>query len=375
MRSRAWAIYLSIGGALLTAFVFVHPIRVGPLFNVIGLSASVAILIGARMNEPRQRLPWYLVATGQALFVAGDVITYNYERFFGTAPPFPSIGDLLLPQRLSVPDRRGAAAGPTEEPGPRPRQPDRLPDHRRRRRHAVVGVPAGPVRARPVSDARGEADRHGVSHHGPDPVRGGRAARGRPREAPPGLLPDGWVRRRAVHDRHDLHTDPPARLVRQHHRPPRARVGTLLPVVGRGRAPPVDGGPGRADPRERPATPAQTAGGARGRLVDRPDRHRDPGDARRAGRRPRAGGVLGVAVRPGAGAAERAHGRRRRVPTNRATDARGGGQVPIARRGPARGRLHRRVREGRGVDVHQPEGRIDPRVHAGRVDGPGRPVA
>ena len=40
MRSRAWAIYLSIGGALLTAFVFVHPIRVGPLFNVIGLSAS-----------------------------------------------------------------------------------------------------------------------------------------------------------------------------------------------------------------------------------------------------------------------------------------------------------------------------------------------
>jgi len=95
MRSRAWAIYLSIGGALLTAFVFVHPIRVGPLFNVIGLSASVAILIGARMNEPRQRLPWYLVATGQALFVAGDVITYNYERFFGTAPPFPSIGDVL----------------------------------------------------------------------------------------------------------------------------------------------------------------------------------------------------------------------------------------------------------------------------------------
>jgi PAS domain S-box-containing protein len=95
MRSRVWAIYLSIGGALLTAFVFVHPIRVGPLFNAIGLSASLAIIVGARMNHPRQRLPWYLVATGQALFVAGDVITYNYERFFGNAPPFPSIGDLF----------------------------------------------------------------------------------------------------------------------------------------------------------------------------------------------------------------------------------------------------------------------------------------
>lgn len=95
MKSRAWALYLAIGGAVLTAFVFVHPIRVGPLFNVIGLSASVAIVVAARMHEPRQRLPWYLVAIGQALFVAGDVITYNYERFFGTAPPFPSIGDLL----------------------------------------------------------------------------------------------------------------------------------------------------------------------------------------------------------------------------------------------------------------------------------------
>ncbi len=95
MKARAWALYLSIGGAVLTAFVFVHPIRVGPLFNVIGLSAPIAIVIAARMHAPRQRLPWYLVAIGQALFVAGDVITYNYERFFGTEPPFPSIGDVL----------------------------------------------------------------------------------------------------------------------------------------------------------------------------------------------------------------------------------------------------------------------------------------
>jgi PAS domain S-box-containing protein len=90
-----WALYLAISGAVLTAFVFVHAVRVGWLYNVIGLSAVVAIVIGARLHEPRQRLPWYLVAVGQALWVGGDVITYNYERFFGTAPPFPSIGDLL----------------------------------------------------------------------------------------------------------------------------------------------------------------------------------------------------------------------------------------------------------------------------------------
>ena len=89
MKSRAWAIYLSIGGAVLTAFVFIHPIRVGPLFNVIGLSAPVAIVDRREDERPRQRLPWYLVATGQALFVAGDVITYNYERFFGNRAAVP----------------------------------------------------------------------------------------------------------------------------------------------------------------------------------------------------------------------------------------------------------------------------------------------
>jgi len=95
MKARAWALYLTIGSAVLTAFVFVHPIRVGPLFNIIGLSAPIMMVIAARLHSPRQRLPWYLVAVGQALFVAGDVITYNYDRFFGTEPPFPSIGDVF----------------------------------------------------------------------------------------------------------------------------------------------------------------------------------------------------------------------------------------------------------------------------------------
>jgi len=95
MRGRVWLAYLAIGAAVLTAFLFVHTIRVGPLFNAIGLSAPVAILIALRWHHPAQRLPWYLVAAGQVLFVGGDIITYNYNRFFGTDPPFPSIGDLL----------------------------------------------------------------------------------------------------------------------------------------------------------------------------------------------------------------------------------------------------------------------------------------
>ncbi|MGZ6544718.1 MAG: putative bifunctional diguanylate cyclase/phosphodiesterase, partial [Actinomycetota bacterium] len=95
MKARAWALYLGVGSIVLTAFVFIHPIRVGPLFNAIGLSGAIAILVGAKMNRPRVRLAWYLVAIGQILFVGGDVITYNYQRFFGSQPPFPSIGDLF----------------------------------------------------------------------------------------------------------------------------------------------------------------------------------------------------------------------------------------------------------------------------------------
>ena len=68
---------------------------IGPVFNMIGLSAPVAIVIAVRMRQPEKKLPWYLFAAGQALFVCGDIITYNYESFFHTALPFPSIGDAL----------------------------------------------------------------------------------------------------------------------------------------------------------------------------------------------------------------------------------------------------------------------------------------
>jgi len=92
---RVWLIYLLVGTAVLGAFLFVPGMRVGPLFNAIAFSAPLAILIALRWHRPDERLPWILVAAGQTLFVVGDVITYNYERFFGTEPPFPSIGDAL----------------------------------------------------------------------------------------------------------------------------------------------------------------------------------------------------------------------------------------------------------------------------------------
>lgn len=95
LKSVVWLLYVLGGSAVLGAFLFVPGMRAGPIFNAIALSAPVAILVALRWHRPDERLPWVLVAVGQALFMVGDIITYNYDRFFGTDPPFPSIGDAL----------------------------------------------------------------------------------------------------------------------------------------------------------------------------------------------------------------------------------------------------------------------------------------
>jgi PAS domain S-box-containing protein len=96
---RAWIAYLVVGIITLALFLFVHPIRVGPLFNLIAWSGAAAALIALVLHRPAQRLPWILIAIGQMLFMVGDILTYNYQGLFGTELPFPSIGD---PFYLSV---------------------------------------------------------------------------------------------------------------------------------------------------------------------------------------------------------------------------------------------------------------------------------
>ncbi len=65
----------------------------GLVFNLIGGASVAALILGARRNSRRSRRPLYLLAVGQALFVASDVLAYNYERLFGLSIPFPSIAD------------------------------------------------------------------------------------------------------------------------------------------------------------------------------------------------------------------------------------------------------------------------------------------
>jgi diguanylate cyclase (GGDEF)-like protein/PAS domain S-box-containing protein len=91
---RVWWLYLAVMTLVSIAYL-VGPLKAGPVFNVIGFSASIAIFVGVRIHKPATRWPWYLIALGQALFASGDVLAYNYKAFFGTPLPFPSIADPL----------------------------------------------------------------------------------------------------------------------------------------------------------------------------------------------------------------------------------------------------------------------------------------
>ncbi len=96
MRSRAWWAYLLLMTPVVGLYLFGPAVlNSGPVFNAIGLSAVAAIVVGVRLQRPHNPLAWYLFAAGQALFVGGDVLAYNFERFFGRPLPFPSVADII----------------------------------------------------------------------------------------------------------------------------------------------------------------------------------------------------------------------------------------------------------------------------------------
>jgi diguanylate cyclase (GGDEF)-like protein/PAS domain S-box-containing protein len=90
----AWWLYLA-GMTPISVAYLAGPLNAGPVFNAIGFSACIAIVIGVRRHKPAARLPWYLIALGQASFASGDVLAYNYKALFGMTLPFPSIADPL----------------------------------------------------------------------------------------------------------------------------------------------------------------------------------------------------------------------------------------------------------------------------------------
>jgi diguanylate cyclase (GGDEF)-like protein/PAS domain S-box-containing protein len=91
-----WGWYLAVGALLTVLYAVVPPFAgSGPLINLLGLSSSVAIVVGIKVHKPRATAAWWLFALGQFLFFCGDLYTYSYPRLFGADVPFPSFGDAL----------------------------------------------------------------------------------------------------------------------------------------------------------------------------------------------------------------------------------------------------------------------------------------
>jgi signal transduction histidine kinase len=101
VKTRAWWVFLVVMAPVVGLYLLgPGTFNSGPVFNAIGLSAVAAIIAGVRLHRPATKAAWYLIASGMALFVGGDVLAYNYERFFGRQLPFPSIADVVY---LAVP--------------------------------------------------------------------------------------------------------------------------------------------------------------------------------------------------------------------------------------------------------------------------------
>ena len=91
---RAWLVYLVLGVAATSMFLLLSGVAQAILYNLIGASMVIAILVGVRLNRPEPAIPWYVIAFGLALFVSADVTYYNiYPNVLGVPSPFPSVAD------------------------------------------------------------------------------------------------------------------------------------------------------------------------------------------------------------------------------------------------------------------------------------------
>jgi diguanylate cyclase (GGDEF)-like protein len=93
MDGRAWRGYLVVG-AVAAAVIVAIPDSwwYTAWYDTIGLSAVVAILVGVRWHRPRTPLTWWLLASGQLLFVVGDLLFDLHERVW-EIDAFPSVAD------------------------------------------------------------------------------------------------------------------------------------------------------------------------------------------------------------------------------------------------------------------------------------------
>ncbi len=95
-RAPLWAAYFAVGiVALVVHGWLLEPgsLAQGWFYDAVGGSAVLVAFAGIALNRPDRRLPWVLMAVGQASFVAGDIL-WNWYEVIGE-DPFPSFADVL----------------------------------------------------------------------------------------------------------------------------------------------------------------------------------------------------------------------------------------------------------------------------------------
>jgi diguanylate cyclase (GGDEF)-like protein len=94
-RFRLWSAYLAVGALALVVHALLETgsLQQSWFYDLVGASAVAAAVVGIVRNAPDRRMPWALMAAGQALFVAGDVM-WNWYEMLGE-DPFPSLADVL----------------------------------------------------------------------------------------------------------------------------------------------------------------------------------------------------------------------------------------------------------------------------------------
>ena len=94
-RTRLWWLYVAAGAVGLCIYVAlpVGGVEQTVVYDTLGMSAVIAVVVGIALYGPERKMPWFLMAAGQASFVVGDLIWAWYSANGDT--PFPSVGDLF----------------------------------------------------------------------------------------------------------------------------------------------------------------------------------------------------------------------------------------------------------------------------------------
>src|ERR1039458_528536 len=96
LRSTVWKCVL-IGGMCVIAVYFALPNETSQdiVYSALGTASVVCILVGIRLQRPKDRLSWYFLALAGTCFTLGDDASSFYNLVLHVSVPFPSFADAL----------------------------------------------------------------------------------------------------------------------------------------------------------------------------------------------------------------------------------------------------------------------------------------